>query len=138
MQLTVLTNLLALCAFAVPSFARVDGISAPATVPANQTFQVTLTTQEFITNWEDFSIVFGMASATGNQCGDTCVGSAIPLTFSDLVLQGWNNTGHGNFTETITAPATTGAYNITAAITSAFGASEEVAVRFFSTNITVQ
>ncbi|KAG9004330.1 hypothetical protein FRB93_010400 [Tulasnella sp. JGI-2019a] len=116
------------------SAARIVGISAPASVFPGKKFNVVFQTENYIQNWSDESVILGIRKGDLKTC-DTCLGA--PLAYLDLHAQGHYNTGHGNFTESISIKEP-GSYVIAAAVTSIFGASEEVAVHFQTTAIHVR
>jgi len=139
MHFISLPYLFTVLALVSSSLARIQGISTPATIPAGTTnLNVTLTTADFIQNWVDYFVIFGFALNTSAVSEDpTSVG--YPVSSADLITQGHSNTGWGNFTETIPVPTnTTGNYTVVAAVTAAYGASEEVSVQFFTTSVIVQ
>ncbi|KAG8858221.1 hypothetical protein FRB96_005350 [Tulasnella sp. 330] len=115
------------------SAARIVSISAPTSVKAGKKFNVVIGTEDYIQNWSDYFIVFGVRNSSLTPC-DTCLGT--PLNSYDLFTQGHYNTGSGNFTESLDIKSA-GSYTLTAAITSVFGASEEAAVSFANTTIQV-
>ncbi|KAG8866545.1 hypothetical protein FRB98_004685 [Tulasnella sp. 332] len=130
MRSTLLSTLLTLF-LASLSFARITGITAPATVEKGRSFQVTFETLDSIENEVDYFVIIGFH--TRIQC-NTCIGT--PAASFDLFSQG-HSTALGSFTETIKAPTTTGVYNVTAAITFTVGAEDSVNLRFLSAPIRV-
>ncbi|KAG9035737.1 hypothetical protein FRB95_010802 [Tulasnella sp. JGI-2019a] len=133
MHSSSLTSFLALLLLAIFSNARIIGVTAPTNVKAGEGFALILQTAAFIQNFSDEYVIIG--AREGTPLCDTCLGT--PLSYTNLHGQGYENTGHGNFSESITI-ASAGSYTITAAITSVFAASEEVAVRFFTTTVQVE
>ncbi|KAG8858250.1 hypothetical protein FRB96_005380 [Tulasnella sp. 330] len=128
---SILLIALATLFFASLSFARIFGITAPATVKKGDLFKVAFQTEGYVEHHEDAFVFLGF---TSSPC-DTCIGT--PAGSFDLVSQGHAITGHGSFSETIKAPTAKGAYNVTAAITVAVGASDEIGLHFFTAPIKV-
>ncbi|KAG8858260.1 hypothetical protein FRB96_005390 [Tulasnella sp. 330] len=115
--------------FASLSFARISGMTAPATVKKGDSFKVTFQTGTFREN-VDYTMVLSFSPI---PC-DSCIGT--PAGVFDLVSQGHSLTKPGSFSETIKAPTTQGVYYITAAILYIVAHPDDVSVRFL-TNVPI-
>jgi len=134
MHFRAFMSLAAALVLASSALAKITSISTVASVKRGASLRVTLHTQDYITNWSDYSVIWGFRKESVTSC-TTCVGT--PVASDDLHSQGHYDTGTGHFTEVVPAPTSPGTYNLTAAVTSVFGASEEVAVVFFTTVVRV-
>ncbi|KAF8295669.1 hypothetical protein DL93DRAFT_2091666 [Clavulina sp. PMI_390] len=136
---TFLIFLTTLFATFSPAFAKVVGITAPPTVSPGQTFPVTVETSSYIQNIYDYYMVFGIAPQTFNDSG---LHTLLGLGY-DLVANNEYNTAHGSFNVSITIPSdynitTQGsAVNLRASVFSTVGASQEIWVTYWATNVTV-
>ncbi|KAG8877137.1 hypothetical protein FRB97_003666 [Tulasnella sp. 331] len=113
------------------SSALIHSVTAPSTVRRGEHLKISFRTESFIEQNRDYAIVYGFHMSSCFACIGTPAGS------SDLVSQGHDDTGPGTFTETIEAPTTLGAYNVTIAIVSSLADLQHAGLRFFFLPITV-
>jgi len=128
MHFTSFTSLFTMAVLASSAAARIVSISAPATTTHGGSLKVTVQTQDYVSDWEDWSIIWGYEPFCA-----TCVGT--PVASTDLHTSGHYNTGTGSFTEIIPAPTSAGNYSLVAAITSIYGAADEASVSFQTTHV---
>lgn len=106
---------------AVPfSSAYIAGFTAPASAGAGSTFNATLDTASYSQNWDDFGIIWGLA--TPEYDCDTCVGTQIGFT----IIDGTEGLTYPyTFTDAVTIPVGTsaGSYILKAAIPRLIGVS---------------
>jgi len=114
--------------FASGSFARIVGIQSPTSVVYGKSLKVTVLTQDYVQNWEDFAIVWGYSTE-----GSTSITTYVAT--DDLVSQGHSNTGTGQFIARVPAPTTSGSFQLVAAVTYATGAADNVGLAFFNATI---
>ncbi|KAI0835295.1 hypothetical protein F5Y06DRAFT_299716 [Hypoxylon sp. FL0890] len=129
-------SLLATAITALPlASGYIASLSAPASAKAGTTVTATLTATSYIQNWDDYSIIWGLAPAS-MDCGDVvCVGQQISYT----ALYPDNEPQLGNFTVDVPIPDSfqPGDYQLVAAIPYLVGASGMTAVQGHSANITI-
>lgn len=65
-------------AVAPTAMGYITGLTAPETASAGSNISVTLQTASYSQNWDDFSIIWGIA--TPEYSCDTCVGTQIGYT----------------------------------------------------------
>ncbi|GAW18933.1 hypothetical protein ANO14919_084160 [Xylariales sp. No.14919] len=116
----------------------ISSLSTPSTVAAGQIITATLNTSIYIQNWEDFSIIWGLAPPNvGGQGsnGEIYVGTQIGYTN----LYGANIEKLNSFTVDVTIPESqpAGNWRLLAAVPYLVGASGLVDLHFFNTTIEV-
>ncbi|TGJ81146.1 hypothetical protein E0Z10_g7630 [Xylaria hypoxylon] len=116
----------------------ISSLSTPSTAVAGQVITATLNTSIYIQNWEDFSIIWGMAPPNvGGQGanGEIYVGTQIGYTN----LYGTNIEKLNSFTVDLTIPKNqpAGNWRLLAAVPYLVGASGSVDLHFFNTTIEV-
>ncbi|KAI1391421.1 uncharacterized protein F4822DRAFT_185381 [Hypoxylon trugodes] len=132
---TLLTSAIA-AALPLSASAYISNLQAPESAKAGTNITATLTASDYIQNWDDFGIVWGLAPAK-MDCGDiVCVGQRISYTqiFPD------NVPALGQFTVEVPIPDTfsAGEWKLWAAIPYLVGASGEVMVQGHSANLTIE
>ncbi|KAI1414351.1 hypothetical protein F5Y13DRAFT_188458 [Hypoxylon sp. FL1857] len=129
-------SLVATAAAALPlASAYIADVTAPSTAKAGSTVTATLTAADYIQNWDDFGIVWGLAPDY-MTCGDiVCVGQKISYT----ALYPDNEPPLGKSTVDVPIPdyITPGKYQLVAAIPYLVGASGMTQVQGHSVNITI-
>ncbi|KAG9030642.1 hypothetical protein FRB95_003657 [Tulasnella sp. JGI-2019a] len=130
MRSSFFSTFIALLFLASLSAAHIAGISAPAVVKAKKPFNLIFKTEGHIINYSDEFAIVGILQGGSASCNG-CVGT--PLAFFNL-HQSHENTGHGNFTESVTIP-TTGTYTLSIVVTSIFGINNGATLNPFTTNI---
>ncbi|ROW13974.1 hypothetical protein VPNG_04017 [Cytospora leucostoma] len=121
-------------AVAPTAMGYITGLTAPDTASAGSNVSVTLQTASYSQNWDDFSIIWGLA--TPEYPCDTCVGTQIGYT----ALTGKEGLTYPyTFTEGVTIPTGTssGDYILTAAIPYLVGASGTTGFSYYTSNITI-
>ncbi|KAG8858259.1 hypothetical protein FRB96_005389 [Tulasnella sp. 330] len=96
--------------FATLSFARINSMSAPATVKKGSSFKVAFQTGITFDENVDYAMVLSFSKVVCDSCFGTFAGAF------DLVTHGHSLTGASPFSETIQAPTTPGVYYITASM----------------------
>ncbi|PSS05168.1 hypothetical protein BD289DRAFT_419655 [Coniella lustricola] len=130
------TSLLASTMAALPlASAYITGFTAPADVTAGTSFNVTLATAIYVQNWDDYSIIWGLA-VPDYDCSN-CIGTQIDY----ITLTGSEGTAYPyTFTQGLTIPEgifDTGDYLLKAAIPHLVGASGEMSFSIYSANVTI-
>ncbi|KAI0459989.1 hypothetical protein F5B21DRAFT_499132 [Xylaria acuta] len=131
---TALTGLL-LPASASP---MISGLHTPATAAAGDNITATLSTSIYIQNWEDFSIIWGLAPTRfGGQGsdGEIYIGTQIGYT----PLYGTDTAKLNSFTVEVTIPESqpAGDWLLVGAVPYLVGASGSTNLRAFNTTINV-
>lgn len=112
----------------------ISAFTVPPTATVGGTINATMRTAIYSQNWEDFSIIWGLA-APQYSC-DTCVGTKVGYT----ALTGQEGQAYPyTFTELVTVPDGTaaGEYILTAAIPRLIGASGTTGFSYYRSNITI-
>ncbi|SMQ54170.1 unnamed protein product [Zymoseptoria tritici ST99CH_3D7] len=126
MRISPTLSIVALCHLAT---ARISGIAAPSVIAPDSTFNVTILTENYIQSVKDISASFALSStAADGFLGVEYLGS--------FYLGPKNSNILTNITLEVTAPSTTNAKFLTAAITSLYGASNGPVTEQFSVPIT--
>ncbi|KAI0490518.1 hypothetical protein F4859DRAFT_11180 [Xylaria cf. heliscus] len=118
--------------------ATIGSISTPATVAAGDNITVTLGTSIYIQNWEDFSIIWGLAPTRfGGQGSDGQVYVGTQIGYTPLF--GTDTEKLNSFTVDVQIPEqqTPGDWLLVAAVPYLVGASGSTGVRAFNTTINV-
>ncbi|KAI0552115.1 hypothetical protein F4679DRAFT_98255 [Xylaria curta] len=116
----------------------ISALNTPATVVAGENFTATLNTSIYIQNWEDFSIIWGLAPTQyGGQGSDgtTYVGTQIGYT----PLYGTDTAKLNSFTVEVPIPENqpAGDWMLVAAVPYLVGASGSTSLRSFNSTIKV-
>ncbi|KAL7422209.1 hypothetical protein Q5752_002855 [Cryptotrichosporon argae] len=113
--------------------ARIYNLSAPATVRSGDDVTAVLYNENYIQNWDDFGIVFGLLPAAINCT--TCVGELV--AYYNLYDNATYPPLSRNYTFTFPVPVSNGSYLLKAAVPHLVGASGVTLLNYFSTEITV-
>ncbi|KAI8627682.1 hypothetical protein F5Y19DRAFT_161903 [Xylariaceae sp. FL1651] len=118
--------------------ATIYALSTPSTAAAGQTIQATLNTSIYIQNWEDFSIIWGLASPQyGGQAADGTiyVGTQVGYT----ALYGSDIEKLNSFTVDVTIPANqpAGDWLLVGAVPFLVGASGLTSLHSFNSTIKI-
>ncbi|KAI0145245.1 hypothetical protein GGR57DRAFT_481203 [Xylariaceae sp. FL1272] len=114
----------------------IGSLSTPSTVAAGSSIKATLGTSIYVQNWEDYNIVWGIApSSLPISGGSPAIGTQIAYT----PLYGTDTEKLNNFTVDVNIPATqpAGAWKLVAAVPYIVGASGQMGINVFTSNITV-
>ncbi|KAI1326804.1 hypothetical protein F5Y16DRAFT_399922 [Xylariaceae sp. FL0255] len=135
-------SLATLAATGLLSFATASptiySLSTPKTAAAGATIKATLNTSIYIQNWEDFNIIWGIASpAYGGLGSDGVIAVGTQIGFTSLY--GTNVEELNSFEIDITIPKTqpTGDWLVVAAVPYLVGASGELGINAFNSSITI-
>ncbi|EIW69579.1 hypothetical protein TREMEDRAFT_62439 [Tremella mesenterica DSM 1558] len=119
---------------AIPiAMGRVYNMSAPTTLQVGKEFTAVLYTEGYITNWEEFGVVWGLK----NKAFDCTMCEGSVIGYDSLYKSTPGN--DGNATYSVTVPNEfSGDFDLVAGITYLTGASGELSVVFFSQPVTVE
>ncbi|KAI0443935.1 hypothetical protein F4803DRAFT_549685 [Xylaria telfairii] len=116
----------------------IGGLSAPSTVAAGDNITATLTTSIYIQNWEDFSIIWGLAPTQfGGQGSDGTIYIGTQIGYTPLYKT--NTSKLNNFTVEVTIPENqpAGKWLLVGAVPFLVGASGLTDIHSFNTTINV-
>lgn len=135
--LTAATGLATLATLATAS-PMISALATPSTAAAGDNVTATLSTSIYVQNWEDFGIVWGLASPQyGGQGpdGEVYVGTQLAYT----ALYGTDVNKLNSFTVDLAIPETqpAGDWLLVAAVPYLVGASGSTSIRSFNTTIKV-
>ncbi|OCF35386.1 hypothetical protein I317_06312 [Kwoniella heveanensis CBS 569] len=120
----------ALSLFASSAEAKISHISVPEQAIPGQNITLTLTSQSYIQNWDDFGAILGLVRQ-GNEC-ETCLGQEVGY------INLYKNDTLGNSTHDVTLPETdAGQYTFVVAIPYLVGASGVTGINYFNQSITL-
>ncbi|KAI0865228.1 hypothetical protein F4860DRAFT_349969 [Xylaria cubensis] len=116
----------------------ISGLNTPATVVAGENFTATLNTSIYIQNWEDFSIIWGLAPKQyGGQGSDGTIYVGTQIGYTPLY--GTDTAKLNSFTINVTMPENqpAGDWLLVGAVPYLVGASGSTSLRSFNTTIKV-
>ncbi|TRX89519.1 hypothetical protein FHL15_009563 [Xylaria flabelliformis] len=116
----------------------ISALNTPATVVAGENFTATLNTSIYIQNWEDFSIIWGLAPTQyGGQGSDGTIYVGTQIGYTPLY--GTDTAKLNSFTVDVTMPENqpAGDWLLVGAVPYLVGASGSTSLRSFNTTIKV-
>ncbi|ORY32254.1 hypothetical protein BCR39DRAFT_523584 [Naematelia encephala] len=132
----LITIFFALTALLPLTSARIANITVPSTLRAGGNFTATVYTEDYIQNWTDFGIIWGIKRPSLASCRE-CLGDM--LSYNDLFSdKGFPQLdGKATFQVPLSKDWGEGRWILVAAAPYLVGASAETQIRYFTQNITV-